>query len=331
MPTPYIKGESIDDVMRLAVEQIIAHGRQVVASKGPTKELDGVLLELVNPRARLSRTETRGKPFSCLGELCWYLAGTEDVHFIAYYIADYKGSADGDLVYGAYGPRMFWWKGVNQFASVASILGRKPSSRQAVIQIFDAVDLVDLHSHIPCTCSLQFMIRGGALNMFTTMRSNDAYLGLAHDIFAFTMLQEIMARTLGVELGTYKHAVGSLHLYDWDHDAAIEFIGEGWQSTIPMPPMPPGDPWPSIKVLLASEEPLRTQGEFPGSSMDALDSYWADLIHLLEAYSKRKDAAGLIAVRERISSPAYTTFIDQRLANLDSHGTTHGSPAPRSD
>ena len=43
--------------------------------------------------------------------------------------------------------------------------------------------------------------------MLTYMRSNDAYWGLPHDVFAFTMLQEILARSLTLELGTYKHAV----------------------------------------------------------------------------------------------------------------------------
>jgi thymidylate synthase len=37
--------------------------------------------------------------------------------------------------------------------------------------------------------------------MVTTMRSNDAYLGLPHDVFCFTMLQEIIARSLGREIG----------------------------------------------------------------------------------------------------------------------------------
>ena len=43
------------------------------------------------------------------------------------------------------------------------------------------------------------MIRSGQMDMITYMRSNDVFLGLPHDIFAFTMIQEIMARTLSVE------------------------------------------------------------------------------------------------------------------------------------
>jgi peptidoglycan/xylan/chitin deacetylase (PgdA/CDA1 family) len=42
------------------------------------------------------------------------------------------------------------------------------------------------------------------------------------------MLQELIARALSVELGIYKHAVGSLHLYDRDRPAAEQFLGEAW-------------------------------------------------------------------------------------------------------
>ncbi len=89
-------------------------------------------------------------------------------------------------------------------------------------------------------------------------RSNDAFLGLSHDIFSFTMLQEIVARTLSVEVGTYKHAVGSLHLNDRNRRAARRYLEEGWQSTtICMPPMPPGDPWNSIGKVLRAEREIR--------------------------------------------------------------------------
>ena len=62
-------GETLDDVLRSVTEQILSLGGDINPTKGAAKEIVGVLLELSNPRARLSRTETKGKPFSCLGEL----------------------------------------------------------------------------------------------------------------------------------------------------------------------------------------------------------------------------------------------------------------------
>ena len=64
---------TLDDVMRCALEELLDRGEPVSPSKGDCRELRGVLLEITNPRARLSRSESRGQAFSCLGELCWYL------------------------------------------------------------------------------------------------------------------------------------------------------------------------------------------------------------------------------------------------------------------
>jgi len=161
MANSYFGAETLDDVMRLVIEEIQARGARVKPRKGWTTELTGVMLEITNPRARLSRTETRGKPYSCLGELCWYLAKTNDLGFIRYYLREYEQSADGNIIFGGYGPRLFDWKGQDQVANVTALLRKRPNSRQAVIQLFDAHDIVELPEpkDIPCTCTLQFMIR----------------------------------------------------------------------------------------------------------------------------------------------------------------------------
>jgi thymidylate synthase len=315
MTCPYLSGQTLDDVMRSVIEEILAQGSPIHPTKGPARELTGVLLEITDPRARLSRSETRGKPYSCLGELCWYLAKTNDLGFISYYIPAYKAFADGNEIFGGYGPRLFDWRGLNQLGNVTELLRRKRDSRQAVIQLFDAYDIVEEHRDTPCTCTLQFMIRSGRLHMFTSMRSNDAFLGLPHDVFCFTMLQEIMARTLLVEIGTYKHAVGSLHLYDKNTHAAQQFLDEGWQSTAPMPPMPQGDPWPAIAFLLGAESAIRTRNAPDVRSLDDIEPYWADLIRLLQVFRFRKDNEPdkIRALRSKMSSNTYLVFVDKLL------------------
>ena len=74
MTVPFYSGPTLDDVMRWTFEMILDEGEHICPTKGPAKELSGVILEISNPLARISRTETRGRPFSCLGELCWYLS-----------------------------------------------------------------------------------------------------------------------------------------------------------------------------------------------------------------------------------------------------------------
>ncbi len=324
----HISARTLDDLLRYVLEAITSVGEPIQPDKGPAREISGVLLELENPRARLSRTETRGKLFSGLGELCWYLAKTNQLEFIRYYIPEYIKSADGDVIFGGYGPRFFQWHGQNQVHNIIHRLKVHSVSRKAVIQLFDAADLEGKHKDIPCTCTLQFLIRRGQLNLITYMRSNDWFLGLPHDFFAFTMLQEIVASALSVELGTYKHVVGSLHLYDRDEASAQSFLGEAWQSTLsPMPSMPREDPWNAIGELLKAESTIRRSAPFNNEALDQVDPYWADLIRLLLVFREKRNreqysdsqlalqsAAQRIAViRDSMSSPIYNPFITKLL------------------
>jgi thymidylate synthase len=278
----------------------------------------------------------KGTVFSCLGELLWYLSGAEDLSFIRYYVPHYPDDThDGMTVPDAYGPRLMGEKGhPNQLANVIEMLQVKPGTRRAVIQIFDAFDVAEKRKAVPCTNTLQFFIRDGQLDMLTSMRSNDAYLGLPHDVFAFTMLQEIIARSTCVELGTYKHAVGSLHLYDRNHTSARRYQKEGWQSSVVMPEMPLGNPWPAIEELLKAEREIRL-GQNVSVDESDLPSYWADLLRLLKVYRLIKVAARvpdetekdfavrhssglreIATIRRRMVSRVFEVYIRQRESKL---------------
>lgn len=282
------------------------------ATKGKNVEVNGILLELQNPRARLSKTESRGKIFSALGELLWYLAGSNKLAFIRYYIPQYdECSDDGTTIHGAYGPRLNRWRGVNQLSNVIQLLRERQTTRRAVIQLFDAEDLTKVdRKDIPCTCSLQFLIREGRLYLITTMRSNDAFRGFTHDVFAFTMLQEIVARSLGCDLGTYKHFVGSLHLYDADRKRVNTFIQEGWQPTTePMPQMPIGSPDQAIGQLLRAERNIRCGRHV--SIAKGLDPYWQDLVGLLQIFrcKKGKRYREIATIQKTMSTNVYDAYI----------------------
>ena len=210
---------------------------------------------------------------------------------------------------------------MNQFNTIRNLLHDKPDSRRAVIQLFDAQDLLQPYNDIPCTCTLQFLIRRGCLNLYATMRSNDVYLGLPHDIFCFTMIQEILARTLSVKLGSYRHFVGSLHLYNKNRSEVDHFLSEGWQSTIPMPAMPSTNPWPAIRLLLRIESALRTDTAVPIPGLSEIPPYWADLIRLLQIFraKKDKDLHMVASLKTQMSSSVYTPFIDATISTLRRH------------
>ena len=324
-----ISGPILDDLLFKLFPKLLASTNRISTSRGDAVEIVGVLLELQRPLARLSRSETRGKPFSCLGEFLWYLTRDNSLEFIRRYIPAYDDETeDGESVYGGYGPRIFRQRGLDQLHNVIALLRRNPGSRRAVIQLFNAEDIAEDHREIPCTCTLQFLIRRNRLHMLTTMRSNDAYLGLPHDIFCFTMLQEVAARTLGVDLGSYRHFVGSLHLYDRDRTEAQQYLDEGTQATIAMPPMPPGDPLPSIQRVLDAEFRIR-RGEDIDADQWGVSPYWADLIRLLQVFEARRkrNAAKIKSLKTRMAFDRYAPYIDgPRVPSRRSRAVRNKSP-----
>ena len=143
------------------------------------------------------------------------------------------------------------------------------------------------------------------------MRSNDAYLGLPHDIFVFTMFQELVARCLGVDVGAYNHLVGHLHLYEEHVEKARLYLSEGLQTIEPMPPMPEKDPVPLLPRLREAEQAIRLD---PTSLAGFhFDPYWEDLLRLLRIYSeKHHEHEGfqerIRTVRGEMNSSVYNVY-----------------------
>ncbi|USX20942.1 thymidylate synthase [Oxalobacteraceae bacterium OTU3REALA1] len=315
-----IEASTLDDLLNQALVYLLANGEQVHASRGDFREVLGPTLVLTDPRARLSRSETRSKVFSAVGELLWYLTKATELEYIDWFNAGKynKESVDNKTVRSGYGDRLFNWRGIDQIQNVIDLLRARQSSRQAVIQIIDADDVASKEAAVPCTNTLQFLVRADRLHLVVSMRSNDAYLGFPHDVFAFTMLQELVARTLGVELGTYIHTVGSFHLYDEHVEGARDYLREGFQNIIPMTPMPLGDPWNATNEVLNFETLVRAA---PFSEIPALDPYWADICRVLAIFSLTKSGADqALATCEKIAGEvtnrAYGMFIDARVSKL---------------
>ncbi len=306
------EAETLDDALLKLYPELLSRQPNVKASRGCFSEILGVSIEIQQARARLSRSETRGKVFSSLGEVLWYLSGDNRLDFIEPYIPRYrKDSEDGATVYGGYGPRLFRQRHHDQIRNVIELLRERPTSRKAVIQIFNAEDVAEKHDEIPCTTTLQFLIRDECVQLVVTMRSNDAYLGLPHDVFCFTMFQEIVARTLGREIGSYIHFVGSMHLYNCDRADAQSLVNEGYQSRVEMPPMPSGDPWPSIAAVLQAE--LRAGlGEIFDANLAGLEPYWSDLIRMAQVFFCQDDQR-IRSLRDAMSFQRYRPYITSRI------------------
>jgi len=307
-------GNSLDDLLGELFAELVEPTNVIRPTKGEATELRAVTLQLTNPLARLSRTQTRGKLFSGLGELCWYLSGSANVDAIAYYLSRYSEFAVGTDVPSAYGPRLRSFDGFDQLLNVVKSIEGNPWTRRAVIQIFDHSDLASALTEVPCTCTLQFLLRDGSLELIVYMRSNDAYLGLPHDIFAFTMIQELVARLVGATLGVYTHMVGSMHLYTNDSAQARTFLSEGWQSNVLMPTMP-ADPSDGLAWLLRAESQIRVGADPFQVALDGPDPYWSDLACLLAIFGllKRGRPNEIARLSTMLHSRVYDIYVADKL------------------
>jgi thymidylate synthase len=319
----FISADSIDDALGGLLRRLLKSGRPTLSGKGRAKEFTGVQVRLSNPRARFSRTERRANLFSSLGETLWYLSGSDRLNYIEYYIPKYRqyinASRKAVRAPGAYGPRLFGGGDQSQINLLIKSLRTKltvSDTRQAVAQIFSRKDLKPGNGDVPCTTTLQFLPRQRKLHLIVTMRSNDIYRGFPGDIFAFTFIQEIVARSLDIEVGTYSHFVGSLHFYDSDKASANGYLKEGFQIPGSMPEMPKGNPWVSIAWLIEAERAIRLAQPEPDPS--GIDPYWLDLARLLriKALHKKGDIRGLVQQKNEMDSPFYDSFIRNRQVKI---------------
>lgn len=153
-----------------------------------------------------------------LGEMLWYISAKNTCKGIDKFSGFWKKIADEKgCVNSNYGWCIKEKYGFNQLEYVLRILKESPESRQAVIHIKEPRNTFENPTDdLNCTVCLQFFIRDGKLYMTTYMRSNDLWLGFPYDVFNFTALQIYIAMQLDVDLGTYTHISGSLHLYEKD-------------------------------------------------------------------------------------------------------------------
>lgn len=238
------EGGSFDSIYEQLIRELISAPDHESAPRGQRiRESLAVTLVLTDPRGRVLENSARG--LNCgfaVGEFIWYWQGKRDLETMLYYnrrMADF--SDDGRTLNSAYGHRMMgsWMDGeLSQWNVCVKTLLDDPDSRRAVLLINSAADQRKAagpggSKDVPCTLSLQFFVRRGRLDLHVHMRSNDAVWGLSYDLFSFTMFQEMMLLTLrtfprfvGLELGTYYHTAGSLHIYERHFELADRISGE---------------------------------------------------------------------------------------------------------
>ena len=210
------------------------------------KEKLGVQFRIRNPRNRLPYVAARNFSISYfVAESLWYMSGNNSTEWIARYANFWKEiSDDGKTANSAYGARIFKPHpriadgAIIQWNYVKEELKRDPDSRRAVIHIRTPDDSIYATKDVPCTLALQFFIRNEALHLHVSMRSSDVILGIAYDVPAFTLMQEVLANELGVGLGEYVHTSNSLHCYERDFETLQAIALSTGGDDCPMEPIP---------------------------------------------------------------------------------------------
>lgn len=221
---------------------IMVGGERVDTKVGKTMELLMQNFTLTEPLNREVIVPGRKASLSAqIVETAWVLSGKDDIETLLPYLpraADF--SDDGEVWRAAYGPRLRAWRPINegqcevdcaeapfcdhrgvtpvdQLANVVKLLQHNPSTRRAVISLWDpALDYPNPTSKdVPCNNWLSFVVRNETLHLQVAIRSNDLIWGWSGiNQFEWSVLLEIVAKLTGNKVGTITYSTTSLHIYE---------------------------------------------------------------------------------------------------------------------
>ncbi|MFD8497701.1 thymidylate synthase [Amycolatopsis sp. NPDC059657] len=257
-----------------------------------------VSFQLDDPAARVPQFAARKANIVFnVAEVLWFLSGRDDVAMMRYYAPRMSSySVDGITIAGAaYGTRMFRTTGaggLSAFDATLNLIREDADTKRAVMPIFGAHEVGDgTHPDVSCTIAFQLFRRDDRLHSVCYMRANDAFQGLVSDVFSFTFIHELAARLLGLEIGTYAHHVGSMHIGDQHLAKAQAVVTEAAAHPSlllhPAQRMPIATTRDMVDLVCAEEVQLRanrlrhTRDSLAGTG---LPEYWQQLVGVLEVY-----------------------------------------------
>lgn len=213
-----ITGYSADGLYKDLWWAIKTSGLEMDSRNGSVVTIpEPVLAVLKYPMNRVLFNSIRdANPFFHVAEVVWMFSGSRDVSFIKQFNNRYAEYAeDNGLVHGAYGHRWLNHFGMDQITFAIGMLKDNPGDRRVVINMWDpAADLGENKRDLPCNTQILPRVVGNKLDLLVVNRSNDMVWGMmGANIVHFTYLQELFARSLGVEVGSYRVVTNNLHVY----------------------------------------------------------------------------------------------------------------------
>lgn len=208
-----ISGSTATETWRMLLDNILGRGTMTYPRGFKCLELLNVTTVFPMHKPIVTTTARELGYKFLFAEAFWILTGDNRVETIKPFskrIAEF--SDDGSIFFGAYGPKIY-----DQLTYVVNKLKEDKGTRQAVLTIWRENPPVS--KDIPCTISVQWLIRNNCLHCIDTMRSSDAWLGWPYDVFNFTMVTSFIMLHLRevypeLHLGNLFMNLGSSHLYD---------------------------------------------------------------------------------------------------------------------
>lgn len=219
---------NINDALIDVLRRIDENGLTVVTRGQEQVELLADLIHIDSPWERVLAIPGRNNNiFAQIAETIWVLSGRDDLEFLSNYLPRaYDFSDDGVTWRAAYGPRLRSWGGsVDQIRMAVNRLIEDPFTKRSIISIYDpGADFVTTKD-VPCNNWLQFIQRDGFLHLHVTVRANDAVWGFSGiNFFEWSVLHEIVARTLGWKQGRISWFVGTFHVYERHYSLAKRIL-----------------------------------------------------------------------------------------------------------
>jgi thymidylate synthase len=295
------------------LREILRRGDRLVVRGSSTLEVRSFTFTIERPVERcIILPNRRNNVFATVAETVWVLAGRDDLAYLSHYLPRAGDFSDDGLTWrAAYGPRLRDWNGVDQLHECAVLLGEEPSTRRAVMSIFDpARDFVD-SKDIPCNNWIHWLVRDGRLHMDIALRSSDVVWGLSGiNMFEWSVLHEVLAHWLGVGVGDASYFISSLHLYDRHEERARSILESapartgyelGWTS--PRFATKEADLPGLLERWFALELQTRTApGADDGAIAAVEDPLFRHFLELLQIYNGSKLGWPLDEVDERLAA-----------------------------
>lgn len=191
------------------VRRTVGLGDRVQSRYGETVELRGVRVD-----TQAHYRPLRGNMNSRIGymELAQLVGGVYDADAIHAVAPKSQRHLFNPMM--AYGPRI-----KDQMPGVIEALRRDPLTRRASVLVArpDDSPAPTQTLDMPCTTSVQFLLRQGELQTLVYMRSWDLMKGLPYDLVMFGGLAQVVACCLGARATDLTVFAGSAHVYVEDH------------------------------------------------------------------------------------------------------------------